>query len=90
MKLKEIISVLEAVEITGAADLEVGGITFDSRNVKPGDLFVAIRGTGADGHDFIDQALSGGAAVVVSEEDPQEGDAGIFRQFFESNLLLCR
>ena len=77
MKLKEIISELEAVEITGAADLEVGRITFDSRNVRPGDLFVAIRGTGADGHDFIDQALSGGVAVVVSEEDPPEGDTGI-------------
>ncbi|MCK4749154.1 MAG: UDP-N-acetylmuramoyl-L-alanyl-D-glutamate--2,6-diaminopimelate ligase, partial [Bacteroidales bacterium] len=77
MKLKEIIREMETVKITGGTDLEVGGITFDSRSVGPAGLFVAIRGTGIDGHDFIQQALEGGAAVVVSEEDPPEEPAGI-------------
>ena len=77
MKLKEIISELETVKITGSTDLEIGGISFDSRNMGAGDLFVAIRGTGADGHDYIKQAITSGAAAVVSEEDPLEGFSGI-------------
>jgi UDP-N-acetylmuramoyl-L-alanyl-D-glutamate--2,6-diaminopimelate ligase len=77
LKLKEIIREMETVKITGGTDLEVGGITFDSRRVEPAGLFVAIRGTVTDGHDFIQQALEGGAAVVVCEADPPEGLSGI-------------
>ena len=65
---------MEIVDIAGDTGRDIGGITFDSRDVEPGDLFVAIRGTGADGHDFIDQALNGGAIAVVSEEDPKKED----------------
>jgi len=45
-----------------------GRVCCDSRVVKPGDVFVAVRGTAVDGHDFIDQALGSGAAVVVAEQ----------------------
>ncbi len=44
---------------------EVTGVTFDSREVQPGDLFVAMPGTAHDGHDFVDLALSSGAAAVL-------------------------
>ncbi|MFO7668877.1 MAG: UDP-N-acetylmuramoyl-L-alanyl-D-glutamate--2,6-diaminopimelate ligase [Bacteroidales bacterium] len=77
MKLQEIIKEMEAVEITGSAALEVSGISFDSRKVAPGDLFVAIRGGGFDGHDFIPLAIAGGAVAVVSEQEPLEGYPGI-------------
>jgi UDP-N-acetylmuramoyl-L-alanyl-D-glutamate--2,6-diaminopimelate ligase len=68
---------LQAPEIRGRTDREVGRITFDSRQVGPGDLFVAIRGTGVDGHGFIPQAISQGAGAVVSEMEPVEGHPGI-------------
>ncbi len=77
MKLKKIIEELEAVKITGSTDVELTGINFDSRKVVPGDLFVAIRGTSSDGHEFIPQALSAGAVAVLSEEESLEGHAGI-------------
>ncbi len=73
MNLEKIIPELERVNVTGVTDRDIAGITFDSRRVEEGDLFVAIRGTGADGHDFIDQALSKGAVAVVSEEGPVAG-----------------
>ncbi len=73
MKLDKIISELESVEITGEHDPEIGGITFDSRSVNKGDLFVAVRGTGTDGHDYIDQAIEGGAVAVVSEKPTRPG-----------------
>jgi UDP-N-acetylmuramoyl-L-alanyl-D-glutamate--2,6-diaminopimelate ligase len=49
------------------AGLELGGIAADSRKVRPGDLFVAVPGTKADGLAFVPQALKNGAAAILSE-----------------------
>ncbi|MCK4259014.1 MAG: UDP-N-acetylmuramoyl-L-alanyl-D-glutamate--2,6-diaminopimelate ligase [Halanaerobiales bacterium] len=48
---------------------EITGITYDSRQVKPGFIFVSIRGFQLDGHDYIDQAIKNGAQVIVIEKD---------------------
>jgi UDP-N-acetylmuramoyl-tripeptide--D-alanyl-D-alanine ligase len=54
---------------TASGDFEAGGVTFDSREVGPGDLFVALAGAATDGHRFVEQALAAGAAgVLVSDE----------------------
>ena len=52
------------------ADMEIIRITFDTRQVTAGSLFVALRGTNRDGHDFIEQALKKGAAAALVD-DPQ-------------------
>lgn len=51
------------------ADVQITGVTHDSRLVGSGDLFVAIPGEHHDGHDFVDRAISAGAAAVVVERD---------------------
>ena len=50
---------------TSNAAFEVTGVTFDSREVRPGDLFVAMPGTVHDGHAFVDQAFASGAAGAI-------------------------
>jgi UDP-N-acetylmuramoyl-L-alanyl-D-glutamate--2,6-diaminopimelate ligase len=55
-------------------DLQIRSLQYDSRKVKPGDAFVAIRGTAADGHLFIDNAVANGAIVVVLEDDAVRSD----------------
>ena len=70
MKLKKIIEGLEISGLYGDENLEISRITFDSREVGEGDLFVAIRGTEADGHRFIEKAISAGAVAVVSQDKP--------------------
>lgn len=50
-------------------DVEIAGIAIDSRAVKPGDLFVAMRGKFSDGHRYIQKALDNGAAAVVGEAE---------------------
>ncbi len=50
------------------AGLELGGISADSRKVKPGDLFVAVPGTKSDGLSFVPQAIAAGAAAVLAEK----------------------
>ncbi len=67
MMLNELLESTPALEVAGNAHVEIGGIVCDSRQVKPGWLFVAIPGTRADGTGFIAEALSNGAVAVVSE-----------------------
>jgi len=54
-------------EMSGTQSVRVSGITYDSRAVKEGYLFVAIRGEKSDGHDFIEKAIAKGAGAVVYE-----------------------
>ena len=48
-----------------SAPFDVSGVTFDSRDAAPGDLFVAMPGTATDGHAFVDQAFAQGAAAAL-------------------------
>ena len=65
MKLEAIIQDMGAVEVTGSLAVEPGGISFDSRKVAEGDLFVAIRGSGFDGHKYIPDAIASGAVPIT-------------------------
>jgi len=58
---------------SGSADVEITGIAYDSREVKPGDAFFALRGGRADGADFAAQAIARGAAAVVAGGAGGEG-----------------
>ena len=67
MKLTKMISRVSAVSVTGKRDVEVQGVACDSRQVRAGSVFVAIRGEKQDGAAFVDDALSRGAVAVVTE-----------------------
>lgn len=60
-------------EITGDDGAAVSDVTHDSRQARPGTLFVAIRGTTVDGHRFADDVIRRGAAGIISEIDPPDG-----------------
>lgn len=65
MRLTDVKSVVPGATLTG--DTEISGISFDSRTVKPGDIFVALVGAKADGHDFLHDVAAAGATAVVVE-----------------------
>jgi UDP-N-acetylmuramoyl-L-alanyl-D-glutamate--2,6-diaminopimelate ligase len=69
MKLAEIIKTVNPLTVEGSLDQEITGITYDSRRVMPGNLFVAFRGVRTDGHQFVEAAIDRGAAAVVMERD---------------------
>ena len=69
MKLREILPADADIEAR-YADLEVGGVTADSRTVKRGDVFVAIAGGKTDGLRFVEAALAAGAVAIVAERPP--------------------
>jgi UDP-N-acetylmuramoyl-L-alanyl-D-glutamate--2,6-diaminopimelate ligase len=72
IRLKDILKTTEHQLISGDADMQINQIQFDSRKIKTGDVFVAIKGTQVDGHDFIDTAIKLGACAIVFEETPAE------------------
>ena len=60
--------IAQATGGTASADFAVTGVAFDSREIVPGDLFVAMRGEATDGHLFIDRAVAAGAAGIITEQ----------------------
>ena len=89
--LSEILYKCELIEIEGSTDIAIDGITFDSRKVKDGDIFIAVRGLTSDGHDYILQALENGAVAVVCETFPVErSDEISFVKVAESRKSMAR
>ena len=72
MKLRELLSGVEVLEWHAPEELEIGGVSYDSRETVPGDLFVAMTGYAADGHDFIPMAREKGAVCILCERAPED------------------
>ena len=75
--LKEILAGIEILEATGDLSVLLRDIQFDSRKVNAGDLFVAVKGTHVDGHQFIARAIEQGAIAVVCETMPENIPSGV-------------
>jgi len=91
MTLKYILQNIRPEQVLGSLDLEINRIDFDSRTVQPGSVFVAVRGTQTDGHQFIDNAIKNGAHAVVAEELPGDRPEGIvFIEVRDSAVALGR
>lgn len=74
MKLKDLLQGLEIRRFRADPDMEITNVAYDSRQVTPGSLFVAISGFAVDGHRFIPMAREKGAEVVLCERAPDTGD----------------
>jgi UDP-N-acetylmuramoyl-L-alanyl-D-glutamate--2,6-diaminopimelate ligase len=70
-ELKDILYKVSITSTSGDMNVDVKGICFDSRKVKPGFLFVAVKGTQSDGHEYIDKVVAAGAQAVVCEKLPE-------------------
>lgn len=77
MILSELIARIKPVSICGSTDIEITGINIDSRRIKQGHIFVAMKGTQVDGHKFIGKAIELGAAAVLLEDMPEEIQDGV-------------
>ena len=72
MKLAELLSGIEIKEGCYDPTLEVTGVSYDSRQTKPGEAFVAVPGFASDGYRFIPKALEKGAGVIICEREPEQ------------------
>ncbi len=73
MRLKDILRDIPLRGMTADPETEIGGVSYDSRSTRPGDLFAAITGTVSDGHRFIPAAAEKGACAVLCERVPEIG-----------------
>lgn len=72
MILKELLKLAGKYEIYGNEEIEVKGIEIDSRNIKEDYAFIAIKGTQADGHNYIEKATELGATTIICENLPEK------------------
>lgn len=77
MILSELIAKIKPVCVKGSTDIDITGLDIDSRRVKEGHIFVAMKGTQVDGHKFIDKALELGAKAVLLEDMPDRIQDGV-------------
>lgn len=72
MKLKELVAKVNVLEVAGDLEKDIKGVNIDSRLIGEGHLFVAVKGTQADGHSYIGKAIELGAVAVICEVIPAE------------------
>jgi UDP-N-acetylmuramoyl-L-alanyl-D-glutamate--2,6-diaminopimelate ligase len=75
--LADLLKNVKVIGINGNPDVEINGMELDSRQVKPGGLFFAVKGTVTDGHKFIPKALENGAVAVVCQDLPETMPEGV-------------
>jgi UDP-N-acetylmuramoyl-L-alanyl-D-glutamate--2,6-diaminopimelate ligase len=89
-QLKDILYKVAIESVIGTTECAVSKIEFDSRKVAKNDVFVAIRGTLSNGHDFIQKAIELGATVIVCDELPVHLQEGItYVQVVDTNSALA-
>jgi UDP-N-acetylmuramoyl-L-alanyl-D-glutamate--2,6-diaminopimelate ligase len=88
--LKDILYKVAIEAVTGSTDIVINKIDFDSRKIGPNDVFVAIRGSISDGHDFIGKAIALGAVAVICDTFPETIEDGItYIQVKDTNSALA-
>ena len=90
ISLKEIVYKVAIETVKGSMDISINKMDFDSRNIGVNDVFVAIRGTISNGHDFIDKAIDLGAIAIVCNTFPENSIKGItYIQVKDTNKALA-
>ncbi|HLN21204.1 MAG TPA: UDP-N-acetylmuramoyl-L-alanyl-D-glutamate--2,6-diaminopimelate ligase [Bacteroidales bacterium] len=75
MNIDDILKGINVISLTGNK-VDITDISFDSRNVKSGSLFVAVKGVKSDGHDFIEKAVMTGASAIMCSKVPENLSSG--------------
>jgi UDP-N-acetylmuramoyl-L-alanyl-D-glutamate--2,6-diaminopimelate ligase len=87
-KIRSLLETIGQFELYGSPNITVRGLTSDSREVKKGFVFVAVKGLNLDGHDYINVAIDRGASVVVCEKQPKKITGVTFFKVIDSRRAL--
>ena len=77
MELEKIIRGIDFISFSGDRDQIIEDIVFDSRKVTEGSLFIAVKGSRADGHEYISDAIGSGASAIICEKIPDHPDKNV-------------
>src|SRR5665647_2129587 len=87
--LRELLEEVEIRTAAGDPSILIKGIAYDSRQVEPGFLFVAIEGFNTDGHEYINEAIKRGAAAVVIQRDIDAPDGPAWVRVYNTRHALA-
>nr|WP_314896336.1 UDP-N-acetylmuramoyl-L-alanyl-D-glutamate--2,6-diaminopimelate ligase [uncultured Flavobacterium sp.] len=88
--LKDILYKVAIEAVKGSTDIAINKMDFDSRKIEANDVFIAIRGSISDGHDFIEKAIQQGAVAVICDTFPETLEKGItYVQVKDTNSALA-
>ena len=77
MKLQDLLYKVNLLKVVGSTNIQISDVQFDSRKIKKGGLFVAVKGTVSDGHKYIKGVIKNGAVALIVEKTPIELDKNI-------------
>ena len=89
MLLQDVLYKVSIRSVLGSTSVEVNDIQIDSRRVKQGTAFIAVKGSATDGHQFIDKAIENGAVAIVYEQIPASIKAGIVYVEVQNSALAA-
>lgn len=89
MVLHEVLYKVAIRSISGNTDMDIRDVQTDSRQVKQGCLFVAVKGTATDGHAYIEKAVSAGASAVICEKMPDQKLASVVYVQVENSAIAA-
>ncbi|THD31775.1 MAG: UDP-N-acetylmuramoyl-L-alanyl-D-glutamate--2,6-diaminopimelate ligase [Flavobacterium johnsoniae] len=90
MILKDILYKVAIEAVKGSTEIAINAINFDSRKIENNDVFIAIRGTVADGHEYIETAISKGAIAIICDTFPENIVSGVtYVQVKDTNRALA-
>jgi UDP-N-acetylmuramoyl-L-alanyl-D-glutamate--2,6-diaminopimelate ligase len=89
MTLRDLLKGVPTLAVAGREDLDISGLAYASPNVRPGDLFAALRGVKHDGFDFVPEALGRGAAAVLTDRTRPQGLEAAWIQVFNPREALA-
>ena len=88
--LKDLLYKVAIEAVKGSTEIAINAINFDSRKIENNDVFIAIRGTVADGHEYIETALSKGAIAIICDTFPENIVSGVtYVQVKDTNRALA-
>lgn len=88
MNYQELIAFCQPISVSGPEAEVIGKLRQDSREVQPGDIFIAVKGLKSDGHNFIGEAIDHGASVIICQEDLNFQDTTAVIQVKKTRKLL--
>lgn len=88
MTFDELIKLCKPIDVSGPEPETLGALTQDSREVRDGSVFIAVKGTQVDGHLFIENAISKGAAVIICEESVYSSEGVCIMEVADTRSLV--
>lgn len=90
MKLNKLLEKIDYSLVSGNLDIDISGLSYDSRNISTGDVFVCIVGSSLDGHDYIDSVIDSGVKVLIVSKDIEVSKDITVIKVLDTSKILSR